>query len=39
MSRRNVQGTIYLIHFSTPYKHAAHYLGPALDRRPGVPAR
>jgi predicted GIY-YIG superfamily endonuclease len=27
MSRRNVQGTIYLIHFSTPYKHAAHYMG------------
>src|SRR5215475_13705766 len=27
MSRRNVQGTIYLIHFSTPYRHAAHYMG------------
>jgi predicted GIY-YIG superfamily endonuclease len=27
MTRRNVQGTIYLIHFSTPYKHAAHYMG------------
>src|SRR6266516_4633742 len=25
MSRRNVQGTIYLIHFSTPYRHAAHW--------------
>jgi predicted GIY-YIG superfamily endonuclease len=31
MSRRNVQGTIYLIHFSTPYKHAAHYMGWAED--------
>ena len=31
MSRRNIQGTIYLIHFSTPYKHAAHYLGWAED--------
>jgi predicted GIY-YIG superfamily endonuclease len=31
MSHRNVQGTIYLIHFSTPYKHAAHYMGWAED--------
>jgi hypothetical protein len=31
MSRRNIQGTIYLIHFSTPYKHAAHYMGWAED--------
>jgi predicted GIY-YIG superfamily endonuclease len=25
------QGTIYLLHFSQPYKHAAHYLGFATD--------
>src|SRR6266487_53590 len=31
MSRQNVKGTIYLIHFSTPYKHAAHYMGWAED--------
>jgi hypothetical protein len=31
MSRRNVQGTIYLIHFPRPYKLAAHYLGWAED--------
>ena len=31
MSRQNAQGTIYLIHFSTPYKHAKHYTGWALD--------
>lgn len=23
--------TIYLIHFSTPYQHAQHYLGSAID--------
>jgi predicted GIY-YIG superfamily endonuclease len=23
----NVPGTIYLIHFAEPYKHARHYLG------------
>ena len=28
-------GTVYLIHFNTPYKHARHYLGYTrdLDRR------
>lgn len=25
--RRNVKGTVYLIHFETPYRHAKHYLG------------
>lgn len=25
--RRDVPGTIYLIHFETPLKHAKHYLG------------
>jgi predicted GIY-YIG superfamily endonuclease len=25
------QGTIYLIHFDRPYKHAGHYLGYASD--------
>lgn len=24
-------GTIYLLHFSQPYKHAAHYLGFSTD--------
>ena len=24
-------GTVYLIHFHRPYKHARHYLGHALD--------
>jgi predicted GIY-YIG superfamily endonuclease len=27
MPRRAVPGTVYLIHFHTPYKHAGHYLG------------
>lgn len=27
MSRTPQVGTIYLIHFDTPYKHARHYLG------------
>jgi predicted GIY-YIG superfamily endonuclease len=31
MSHRNVQGTVYLLHFSKPYKHAAHYMGWAKD--------
>lgn len=25
--RENVQGTIYLLHFERPFKHARHYLG------------
>lgn len=25
--RDNVPGTVYLIHFVTPYRHARHYLG------------
>ena len=25
--RKEVAGTVYLLHFSTPYKHAKHYLG------------
>lgn len=24
-------GTVYLLHFATPYKHARHYMGWALD--------
>lgn len=32
MSRRSrVQGTVYLLHFSSRYKHAGHYLGWASD--------
>ncbi len=27
MSRRRSPGVVYLLHFSEPYKHAAHYLG------------
>ncbi len=27
MARRQVPGTVYLIHFERPYRHAAHYLG------------
>lgn len=27
MSRKSVKGTIYLIHFNTPYAHARHYTG------------
>src|ERR1700722_9232746 len=27
MPRRHVPGTVYLIHFHAPYKHAGHYLG------------
>jgi predicted GIY-YIG superfamily endonuclease len=30
-----MKGTIYLLHFSQPYKHAAHYLGFTTD----LPAR
>jgi predicted GIY-YIG superfamily endonuclease len=26
-----MKGTIYLLHFSEPYKHAAHYLGFSTD--------
>jgi predicted GIY-YIG superfamily endonuclease len=25
------RGTIYLLHFDTPYKHAKHYIGWTLD--------
>jgi len=25
--RKNVKGTIYLLHFDKPYKHARHYIG------------
>jgi hypothetical protein len=25
--RSHVQGTIYLLHFTQPYKHARHYMG------------
>jgi predicted GIY-YIG superfamily endonuclease len=31
MARRNVPGTVYLLHFSVPYKHARHYTGWASD--------
>ena len=24
---RSLTGAVYMLHFSTPYKHAAHYLG------------
>ena len=27
MARRNVPGTVYLLHLDPPYKHARHYLG------------
>lgn len=27
MRRRDVEGTIYLIHFERPFKHARHYIG------------
>lgn len=27
MGRRGVPGTVYLIHFEAPYRHARHYLG------------
>lgn len=27
MPKRPATGTVYLIHFKTPYKHARHYLG------------
>jgi predicted GIY-YIG superfamily endonuclease len=25
--RHNVQGTVYVLHFDPPYKHAGHYVG------------
>ena len=31
MTRRNVPGTVYMLHFSEPYKHARHYTGWASD--------
>jgi hypothetical protein len=35
MSREDTDGTIYLLHFDRPYRHATHYLGWArhLDKR------
>ncbi len=35
MPRREVTGTVYLLHFDTPYRHARHYLGwtENLDQR------
>jgi hypothetical protein len=35
MSRRDAQGTVYLLHFSEPYKHARHYTsnGPRICPR------
>ena len=27
----SLTGVVYLLHFSTPYKHAAHYLGFSTD--------
>ena len=35
MCRRDAQGTVYLLHFSEPYKHARHYTGWTED----LPAR
>lgn len=29
--RDTVPGTVYLVHFQKPYKHAAHYLGWTTD--------
>lgn len=31
MGRKDVIGTVYLIHFDAPYKHARHYLGFTKD--------
>ena len=31
MARTDRIGTVYLLHFSSPVKHAQHYLGWALD--------
>jgi hypothetical protein len=31
MSRRQVPGTVYLLHFSRPYRHPRHYTGWASD--------
>jgi hypothetical protein len=25
--RHHVQGTVYLLHFTEPYRHARHYMG------------
>ena len=37
MRRRNVVGTVYLLHFHRPFKHARHYTGWAknFERRVG----
>lgn len=29
--KETIQATVYLIHFDTPYHHAKHYLGSAVD--------
>jgi predicted GIY-YIG superfamily endonuclease len=31
MSPARTKGTVYLLHFDRPYKHARHYIGWALD--------
>ena len=31
MSRHDVPGTVYLLHFDEPYKHAKHYIGWTSD--------
>ena len=31
MSRHALVGTVYLLHFTTPYQHARHYLGFSTD--------
>lgn len=35
MGRKDVMGTVYLLHFDAPYKHARHYIGwgEDLERR------
>lgn len=35
MSRTNIPGTVYLLHFDRPYRHARHYTGWTED----LPAR
>lgn len=31
MKRENVPGTVYLLHFDQPYRHARHYTGWTSD--------
>ncbi len=31
MTETQVEGTVYLLHFETPYKHARHYMGFAYN--------